>query len=73
MENPLDLNLLIATLVYSGVGIVVFTAAFFIMVKICPFSVRKEIEEDQNTSLAIMMGSVIIGLAVIIAAALAGG
>jgi uncharacterized membrane protein YjfL (UPF0719 family) len=37
-------------------------------VKVIPFSVRKEIEEDQNTALAIIMGSVILGLAIIIAA-----
>ena len=69
----LDPNVLLATIVYSVVGIVVFAAAFFLMVQIAPFSVKKEIEEDQNTSLGIMMGSVFIGLAIIIAAALVGG
>ena len=33
---------------------------------------RKEIEEDQNTSLAVLIGSVIIGIAIIIAAAVHG-
>jgi len=69
----LDPNVLLATIVYSVVGIVVFAAAFFLMVQIAPFSVKKEIEEDQNTSLGILMGSVFIGLAIIIAAALVGG
>ena len=73
MEQVLDLNVLLATIVYSVVGIVVFAAAFFLMVQIAPFSVKKEIEEDQNTSLGILMGSVFIGLAIIIAAALVGG
>jgi len=73
MVHVLDPNVLLATVVYSVVGIVVFAAAFFIMVKIAPFSVKKEIEEDQNTSLGILMGSVFIGLAIIIAAALVGG
>jgi uncharacterized membrane protein YjfL (UPF0719 family) len=41
------------------------------MVRIVPFSVRKEIEEDQNTSLGIIMGSIIIGISIIIAAAVA--
>jgi putative membrane protein len=35
-----------------------------------PFSLRKEIEEDQNTALAIIIGSVIIGMSIIIAAAI---
>ncbi len=69
----LDPNVLLATVVYSVVGILVFAAAFFLMVQIAPFSVKKEIEEDQNTSLGILMGSVFIGLAIIIAAALVGG
>lgn len=73
MVHVLDPNVLLATVVYSVVGILVFAAAFFIMVKIAPFSVKKEIEEDQNTSLGILMGSVFIGLAIIIAAALVGG
>jgi uncharacterized membrane protein YjfL (UPF0719 family) len=52
----------------SAVGIIIFAIAFAIMVKIAPFSVKKEIEEDQNTSLAILFGSVFIGLAIIISA-----
>ncbi len=60
----------ILTLVYSTVGLAVFAAAFFIFEKITPFSIRKEIEEDQNTALAIIFGAVLIGLAIIIAAAI---
>lgn len=72
MDNWLDLNVLMATLLYSGIGVVVFGIAFLVMVKMAPFSVQKEIEEDQNTALGIVMGSVIIGLAIIIAAAMGG-
>jgi uncharacterized membrane protein YjfL (UPF0719 family) len=43
------------------------------MTKVAPFSVRKEIEEDQNTALAVLMGSVILGIAIIVAAAVQGG
>ena len=64
---------LITTLIYTGVGVVVFAVAFFLMAKVIPFSVRKEIEEDQNTALGIIMGSVVIGLAIIIGAAIHGG
>lgn len=67
MEH-LDLHTLAATLAYTLIGMVIFGLAFWLMVKITPFSVRHEIEEDQNTALAIVMGSVIIGLSIIIAA-----
>lgn len=72
MDNWLDLNVLMATLLYSGVGVVIFGLAFLVMVKVTPFSVQKEIEDDQNTALGIVMGSVIIGLAIIIAGAMGG-
>ena len=71
---PLDqlVNLLVTTLAFSLLGIVLFSIAFFIIVKITPFSTRKEIEEDQNVALAILIGSVIIGIALIVAAAVHG-
>jgi putative membrane protein len=71
---PIDqlLNLVLTTLVFSLVGIILFALAFFIIVKIAPFSTRKEIEEDQNTALAILIGSVIIGIALIVASAVHG-
>lgn len=68
MHNPLDPNVVLATVAYTAVGLVAFALAFQLMVKLTPFSVRKEIEEDQNTALAIVMGSVILGIAIIIAA-----
>lgn len=57
-------------IVFSMLGVVVLASCFWIMKKLMPFSVRKEIEEDQNTALAIVMGSVIVGMSIIIAAAI---
>ena len=58
------------TIIFVALGIVVFALAFLIVVLVAPFSVKKEIEDDQNTSLAIIIGSIIIGIAIIIAAAI---
>jgi putative membrane protein len=63
---------LTATLVYSLFGIVIFAAGFLVIRLVAPFSLRKEIEEDQNTALAILIGSVILGLSIVIAAAISG-
>lgn len=60
------------TAVYTLFGLLVFALAFWIIVRISPFSIRKEIEDDQNTSLAILIGSVILGLAIIIASVIHG-
>ena len=63
---------LIASIVYSLIGIVMFGISFLVIKLVTPFSLRKEIEEDQNTALAVMIGSVILGLSIIIAAAIGG-
>ena len=68
----IQVNEILEVLIYSGIGVMVFAIAFFVMVKLSPFSVQKEIEEDQNTALGIVMGSVIIGLALIIASVVSG-
>ncbi|HRC54278.1 MAG: DUF350 domain-containing protein [Myxococcales bacterium] len=63
---------IVSSTAFAGIGVVVFAVAFWLMTKITPFSVRKEIEEDQNTALAIIMAGVLIGIALIIAAAISG-
>jgi len=45
-------------------------AAFWIIEKMLPFSMRKEVAEDQNVALGIILGSFIIGLSMIISAAI---
>jgi putative membrane protein len=60
------------TAAFAALGLIVFGIAFGLMERLTPFSVRKEIEDDQNTALAVIVGSVIIGIALIIAAAVHG-
>jgi putative membrane protein len=62
----------IATLIFSGIGVAMFALCFALIAKLSPFSIRKEIEEDQNVALAILIGAVILGMSVIIAAAIGG-
>lgn len=66
------LPVLATTTIFVAIGLIVFAIAFFIVVLVAPFSVKKEIEEDQNTSLAIIIGAIIIGVAMIISAAIQG-
>jgi len=65
-------NVIETTVIFVAIGLIVFAIAFLIVVLVAPFSVKKEIEEDQNTSLAIIIGALIIGVAMIIAAAIQG-
>lgn len=63
---------LIATAIYTLMGLLIFALAFFLMEKLTPFSVRKEIEEDHNVALAIIMASIVIGIAMIVCASMVG-
>jgi putative membrane protein len=62
----------VSSAVFAGIGLVVFAIAFWMMTKIAPFSVKKEIEDDQNVALAVIMAGVLIGISLIIAAAISG-
>ena len=66
------LPVVVTTLVFVVIGLIIFALTFFIIAKATPFSVRKEIEEDHNVALAIVIASVILGSALIIAAAVHG-
>ena len=66
------LPVLATTLIFVTIGLVFFGIAFAILTLITPFSIRKEIEEDQNTALGIVIGAMLIGIAIIIAAAING-
>ena len=66
------LPIVVTTVVFVVLGLIVFALAFLVIAKATPFSVRKEIEEDQNVALAIVIGAVILGSAIIIAAAIHG-
>lgn len=66
------LPVLVTTLLFVLLGLVVFALAFLVIEKVAPFSVRRELEEDQNVAIAIVIGSVILGSALIIAAAIHG-
>jgi putative membrane protein len=72
IDFPTLLKNAISAAIFVGIGLVVFAFAFLIIVKVTPFSIRKEIEDDQNTALAIVIGSVLLGLSWIIAAAIHG-
>ena len=60
----------ITAILFTTMGLVMFALAFMIIKAVSPFSLRKEIEEDQNIALGILMGAMMLGLSIIIAAAI---
>jgi uncharacterized membrane protein YjfL (UPF0719 family) len=59
-------------MVFSLLGIVVLTGSFVIFDKLTPGNLWKEIVEDHNVALGILMGAMAIGMAQIIASAIHG-
>ncbi len=56
--------------VFSAIGIGVFGLFFLVLPKLLPFSLKKEIEEDQNVALGIVIASIVLGMAYIIGQAI---
>jgi putative membrane protein len=61
---------LAAALVYALLGIVIFVLAFVAVDRLTPGSLWKEIIDEHNTALAVMVGAIAIGISIIIAAAI---
>lgn len=59
------------TVVFLGItGLLIFGVSYFVMHLVLPFSIRKEIETDQNPALSILIAALVIGIAIIIAGAI---
>jgi putative membrane protein len=60
---------LVNALVYAILGIVIFAFCFVLIDKMTPYHLWKEIVEDKNIALAILVGAISLGMCIIIAAA----
>ena len=63
---------LLNTLIYAGVGIVVFVVGFVILDMLTPGKLWEEINQKQNRAVATFASAVALGLAIIVAAAIHG-
>ncbi|MBF0208614.1 MAG: DUF350 domain-containing protein [Oligoflexia bacterium] len=61
---------MISTIIYSIIGIVIFCISYYIFERISPFSIKKEIIEDQNIALGVIMGCFVIGISIIVSSAI---
>lgn len=68
----MEVKYLLGALVYSGLGILILLIAFWIIEKITPENLWKEIIEKKNTALAILAAAFMIAVAIIIASAIHG-
>lgn len=65
-------DVFLATLLYAGLGIMIFILSFVLVDKLTPGELWREIIEKQNVAVAVLAGAVAIGISSIIAAAVHG-
>src|SRR5215475_3220459 len=68
--NLLPLGNVVAALAYALIGILIFILSFVIIDKATPYHLWKEIVQEHNIALAILIGAMSIGICIIIAAAI---
>ena len=68
----LHLQPIINSIVYSLVGIAILLVVYFIIEKITPENTWKEVVEKNNIAVAIVLAAFIIGISMIISAAIHG-
>ena len=72
MSDLINWNYVFNSLLYSVLGIVVFWVSFIIVDKITPYDLWREIVEERNTALAIIVAATALGISIIVAAAIHG-
>ena len=58
-----------AAVVFAFIGIAVFVLSFIIIDRLTPYDLWKEIVQEKNMALAVLVGAMSIGVCIIIAAA----
>jgi putative membrane protein len=63
---------LLNAVVFAILGVAIFVVLFVILDKMTPYHLWKEVVEDKNVALAILVGTMALGISIIIAAAVHG-
>lgn len=66
----MDITILVNSIIYALLGVVIFVVSFIIVDKLTPYDLWKQLVEEKNLSLAIVVAAGILGICVIIAAAI---
>jgi putative membrane protein len=67
--NSIPFGNVVNAMVFAFLGIAVFAVAFLVMDKLTPYHLWKEIVQEHNIALAILVGAMSVGISIIIAAA----
>lgn len=68
--EQLHLEGILSTLIYSAIGILVFLVVLGLIEMATKYSINKKIAQEGNVALAIVLGSMILALGMIISSAI---
>ena len=69
MPDTLVANV-IAALIFALLGITVLVVSLIVFDRLTPYRLWKEIIDEHNTALAILLGAIALGMSIIVAAAI---
>jgi putative membrane protein len=74
MSNDLiNWHNVVSALLFSAIGLVIYGFGFYLLNRLTPHvHIWREINEEKNVAIAVLIGSIAIGIALIIAAAVRG-
>ncbi|MFN3403812.1 MAG: DUF350 domain-containing protein [Cytophagaceae bacterium] len=72
MEPIINLKYVLNSVLYSFIGIMILVISFWLLEKLTPQSLWKEIIDEHNNALAIIAAAFVIAVALIISSAIHG-
>lgn len=72
MADVLQLKYIVASVVYSLIGIIILVVSFYVIEKITPENTWKELVQNKNVAIAIVAAAYILAIAIIISSAIHG-
>jgi putative membrane protein len=72
MDFGFKLSVFLNSMIYALSGTLLFWISFVIIDKLTPYNLWKELVEERNVALAIVVGATAIGISTIVAAAIHG-
>ena len=70
VSGIVNLSYVVNAVVFSFLGVLIFWICFKMMDRLTPYLLWKEIIEEHNTALAIVVGALSLGICLIIAASI---
>jgi putative membrane protein len=70
MEPWINAKSFVGAIVYSALGLFVFMIGFWVWDRVTPYQLWKELIEQKNIALAIVVAGVTLGISIIVASAI---